>query len=85
MAHIPDAAVLDTARKKIGMSIDQLWMSYFELGGKADPLEFDAILNGVLRPDSYQFNVIAQALNEVFMERGDDHPVPYADSPRALR
>jgi hypothetical protein len=81
MAYIPDALVLDQARKKIGLSIDQLWMKYFELGGKADPLEFEAILAGVIKPEAYQYNVIAHALNEWFMERGKDHPVPYSESP----
>jgi hypothetical protein len=55
-------------------------MNYFELGGKAGPLELEAILHGLLRPDSYQYNVIAHALNEHFMDRGENHPVPYADA-----
>jgi hypothetical protein len=80
LLHVPDAIVLDQARKKIGLSIDQLWMRYFELGGKADPLELEAILGGILKPEAYQFNVIAHALNECYMERCENHPVAYADS-----
>jgi hypothetical protein len=80
LAHVPDALVLDLARKKIGLSIDQLWIRYFEIGGKADPLEFEAILRGLIKPEAYQFNVIVHALNEWHLERGEDHPIGYADS-----
>jgi hypothetical protein len=82
LSPIPDAAVLDQARREVGLSIDQLWVSYFEIGGKADPLELEAILRGMIEPEPYQYNVIAHALNERFMDRGEDHPVRYVESSR---
>lgn len=78
MAHMPDAALLDQARKRVGLSIDELWMCYFAMGGKADPFEFEAILHGVLKPESYQYNIVAQALNECLSDRGESDLVPYA-------
>jgi hypothetical protein len=74
----PDVTDLERAREKTGMSLDELWVSYFELGGKADPVELEAFVRGLLKPDSYQYNIIAHALNERFMSRGLDHPVSYA-------
>ena len=32
-------------------------------------------------PDNYQYNMIAQAINEHFIDRGEDHPVSYHDIP----
>jgi hypothetical protein len=39
----------------------------------------EAYVLGVLRPDSHQHNLLAQALNEHFLELGADHPVAYAE------
>lgn len=82
VGHIPDIAILDQARRKLGLSLNQLWMSYFTIGGKADRLEFDAFFHGVMRPDPFQYDMLAQAVNEQFMDRGDKERVPYADPPR---
>ena len=38
---------------------------------------------GLLVPDDYQHNLIAQALNEYFIELGQDHPVAYRDTASA--
>jgi hypothetical protein len=34
---------------------------------------------GVLQPDPYEYDLIAQAINEWFIERGQNHPVGYWD------
>jgi hypothetical protein len=73
-----DRRALERARKRSGMSLDELWVAYFELGGKADPVELEAFVKGLMSPDPYQYNVIAHALNERFMSLGQDHPVAYA-------
>jgi hypothetical protein len=82
LVPIPEAAILEQARKRLGLSMDDLWMAYFEIGGKADPVELEAFLLGTLRPDAYQYNVIAHALNEQFVEQDQNHPVPYAHDGR---
>jgi len=72
-----NGASLDDARKDIGLTLEELWMKYFELGGSADPLELEGILTGILMTDPYQYNIVAHALNEQFSDAGRDHPVPY--------
>jgi hypothetical protein len=62
-----------------GMSYRELWWRQVAVGGDASPLELEAYLLGLLRLDPYQHDLIAQALNEHFLEQGDDHPVPYSD------
>jgi hypothetical protein len=79
----PDVAILERAREQTGMSLDELWVNYFGLGGKAGPVELEAFVRGLLKPDSYQYNVIAHALNERFMSQGRDHPVHMLDGPDA--
>lgn len=58
-------------------------MSYFTLGGKADRLEFEAFFHGIMRPDSSQYDVLAHAINEHFMDAGDGFRVPYAADGRS--
>ena len=70
--------VLERARRNVGMSVDDLWMRYFALGGMGTALELEAYLLGALRVTSHDHDVLAVALNERFSELGGDHPVPYS-------
>jgi hypothetical protein len=70
--------ILETARRDTGMSVTDLWLRYFALGGAHTPIEVDAVLNGALVADSADRDRLAVALNERFAELGRDHPVPYA-------
>jgi len=71
--------VLDAYRQEAGLSHGELWLRYFELGGMSTGSELEAYLYGALRPSPHDYDVIAQALNERFVELGGNHPVPYAD------
>jgi hypothetical protein len=78
-------AVLERARRAAGLSHDELWMRYFELGGMSTALQVEAFLIGALEPTAHEHDVIAHALNERFVELGGNHPVAYAeDDPEAL-
>jgi hypothetical protein len=71
--------ILEDARRRTGMSVHDLWVEYFGLGGSASPLEMDAFLQGALEPSELEYDMLAHALNEHFMARGHNHPVPYAN------
>jgi hypothetical protein len=77
MAEVID--VLEQARRNVGLSIPDLWMRYFALGGMSSALEMEATLYGALVPGSHDRDVIAVALNERYAELGGDHPIPYSD------
>lgn len=79
MESMPNSIALETARKDCGLTTDELWLRYFELTGAASLLELEAYLHGALVPDPLQYDMIAHALNERFMELGLDHPIPYRD------
>jgi hypothetical protein len=71
--------LLDRARVDAGLSPDELWMRYFELGGMSTALQVDAFLHGALVPAIHDHDLLAHALNERFVELGGNHPVPYLE------
>ena len=64
-----------------GLTLAELWLRYLALGGTVSSARVAAYARGLLLPDSYQHNMIAQAINEYFIDRGEDHPVSYRDIP----
>lgn len=77
MSALNDHEMLDQARREAGLTLGELWLRYFELGGLASPLELEAHLAGLLTPDPLEREMVAHAINERFTELGQDHPVPY--------
>jgi hypothetical protein len=74
MFDLMERACLDA-----GLSHDELWMRYFELGGMSTALQVDAFLYGALVPTVHDHDLLAHALNERFVELGGNHPVPYLE------
>lgn len=75
----PRGAVLASAAARSGMPPDVLWLRYLAVGGLAGPVELEAYLAEALEIDRHEHDRVAAALNDHFVERGQDHPVPYAD------
>ena len=73
-------AILQQSRNQVGLTVAELWLRYFSLGGMRTPLEVDAIVHGALSPSELDYDILAHAINERFLELGGDHPVPYSDS-----
>jgi hypothetical protein len=59
------------------MTLNELWSAYISLGGSASPLEMETYVFGTTEPIRKQHDILAQALNERFMDLGLDHPTPY--------
>jgi hypothetical protein len=47
-----------------GLTVDELWLRYFSLGGDAGQLEIDAYLNGAIAMPPIQHDILAHAINE---------------------
>ena len=62
-----------------GLTYEHVWIQQLSMGGTAGRLEVEAYILGLLRPDPYQHNLIAQSINEWFIDRGENHPVGYAN------
>jgi hypothetical protein len=84
MKEIEPGLSLVEGMQRSGMSYHELWLRQLEVSGTADELELEGYLLGLLQPDRMQYNLIAQAMNEHFLERGEDHPVGYWDGVRSL-
>lgn len=72
----PDLS-LEDGMVRSGMAYQELWLRQVGLGGEAGRLEVEAYVLGLLEVDPYQHDLLAQSLNEHFMELGEDHPVAY--------
>ncbi len=66
-----------------GMSYRELWLRHISVSGTIGELELEAYVLELLVPDAHQHNLIAQALNEYFIELGQDLPVGYRDTATA--
>lgn len=61
-----------------GLSYAQLWLLYISVGGTTD---LDGLRQQVaVDVDPYEHNMIAQALNDYFLDRGQFYPVGYRPS-----
>ena len=74
-----DVPTRDQARRRAGLSITDLWLRYFALGGMSTPVELEAYVLGALQPTPHEHNLVVHAINERHAELGGDHPVPYVD------
>lgn len=68
---------LGRARQQLGLSVPQLWMAYFGVGGNASLDEVGRWVSGTAEIPRRDHNYLAQALNDSFTELGEDHPVRY--------
>ena len=65
--------LLDVAYKRADLTLQELWVRYFGLGGDADLVEVEAYLHGLLSFAPLQRDMLAHAVNERF----DEFKVPY--------
>jgi non-ribosomal peptide synthetase component F len=60
------------------LTVAELWLRYFALGGEASELEVDAYLNGAIALPALQHDMLAQAINERLDEMATPR-APYSD------
>lgn len=68
---------LEEARRKLNLSVSDIWLRYFAVGGMSTELEVEAVLYGALLASEADRDLLSVALNERFSELGGDHPMPY--------
>jgi hypothetical protein len=85
MSPDPTGLTLRDGFDLCGMTVEQAWVRYVGLGGNEGPAEMARRIRGPVGIDDYEHDLIAQALNEHFLDLGQDHPVRYslamADTP----
>ena len=70
---------LEAVRRRLGIELTDVWLAYFGLGGTATPMEIEGYLRGDEAFDRLQHDILAQAINEHAIDKGMDHPAPYAE------
>ena len=68
---------VEAARRDVGVTVAELWLMYFSLGGNATEGELASYLRGAAQLADPQYEVLAHAINERYRDLGRDHPVPY--------
>ncbi len=71
--------LVDSCRQDAGLTIEDLWMRCIALGEINGVLELEAFLFGALRPTRHEYNLIAVAMNEYFIEAGLCHSIAYIE------
>ncbi|QGK68301.1 hypothetical protein GIY23_00840 [Allosaccharopolyspora coralli] len=59
------------------LSYTELWTRCLALGGSGTVAQLRRHVEGDECLDNHEHNIIAQALNETYLEQGRDHPVAY--------
>ena len=62
--HLP----VEAARIRANLTVQELWLSYVALGGTNDAFDVDGYLQGLVPLDTFQQDVLAQAVNEELAE-----------------
>ena len=68
--------VLGAGMTQAGMSFEDLWVGYFSLGGLAGPGTVRSYLGGA-DFTRMEYDLLASAINDHFVDQGADHPMPY--------
>jgi serine/threonine protein phosphatase PrpC len=76
---------LGVGYRRAELTLEQLWLRYFALGGIAGLVEVEAYLHGLLPLPPVQRDLLAQAVNERLDELTWRHRVPYSRSVREDR
>ena len=76
-----NAAPLEAARLDLDLPMDDLWVRCLALGGLLTEIELGDALLGLAQFSTLEYDTVAQALNEVYMDAGASYRVGYADEP----
>ena len=81
MPKAPEVQIqlVEKYRQYAVLSIEELWLRCFELGGMNTQLQLDAFLHGIIRPTPHEHNLMAVALNQYFMEFDPSRFAPYIE------
>jgi hypothetical protein len=74
--------MFESARRETEMSVQQLWLAYLELGGNGTLAQLGSWLSGGTDPPRGDHNLVAQALNERYMDMRLASRVPYQEWPQ---
>ena len=69
---------LDSRRRDAKLSVRDVWVDFFANGGTAMPAAVAEYLETGRGLGVHEHDILAQAINDHYIELGLDHPAPYA-------
>ncbi|WP_146220511.1 hypothetical protein [Geodermatophilus normandii] len=72
---------MDAARVRAELTVQDLWLRYLALGGTGDAFDLDGYLQGLVPLDTFQQDVLAQALNEALEDSYRAYRIPLSTPP----
>jgi hypothetical protein len=72
---------MDAARVHAELTVHDLWLRYLALGGTGDAFDLDGYLQALVPLETFQQDVLAQALNEALEEGYRSYCVPLSAPP----
>ena len=75
------AAPLEAARLQLDLSMPDLWLRCFALGGLLTEIDLGDALIDQGQFSVHEYDIVAQALNEAYMDAGSGRRVGYTDGP----
>jgi hypothetical protein len=76
---IRDPAPVRAALTMLGLPIEQLWTEYLGIGGDLALRDLAEFVAGQSALSEREYDRLAQAINERFMEQDENHPLAYAE------
>jgi hypothetical protein len=72
---------MDAARVRAELTVQNLWLRYVALGGTGDAFDLDGYLQGLVPLETFQQDVLAQALNEALEDSYRAYHIPLSTPP----
>ena len=72
---------VDAARECAQLTVQDLWLRYLALGGTGDAFDLDGYLQGLVPLETFQQDVLAQALNEALEDNYRTYRIPLSQLP----
>jgi hypothetical protein len=74
---------MDAARVRAELTVQDVWLRYLALGGTCDAFDLDGYLQGLVPLETFQQDVLAQALNEALEDSYRAYRIPLSRPPPA--
>lgn len=74
--------MLRAAQEHLGISLHDVWLGYVSVGGDAPLRVVQGWLSGTAEPGDHDHDLMAQALNDRFIDKGLNHAVAYTETLR---
>ena len=72
--------MLRAAQQHLGITVQDVWLGYISVGGDAPLRVVEEWLTDVSEPGDHDHDLMAQAFNDRFVDKGMNHPVAYVEA-----